>query len=109
LRKALELDEELRFASARRMRTAVRDVADDPEVSNLLRLSFSRLPGPPVPGDAHATLPAVSVVASDAGTERATRQFWGTNAQHQPASPRVEAPHVGGASPTNAGLGRGGG
>jgi serine/threonine-protein kinase len=106
LRKALELDEDLRFASARRMRTAVREVADDPEVSSLLRLPSLPLPVPTLPGDGHATSPAVSVAVSSPGSEHATRQFWGANAQQQPAPPRVEEPHLGGAGPTNTGLGR---
>jgi serine/threonine-protein kinase len=101
LRKALELDEDLRFASARRMRTAVREVADDPAVSSLRRLS-----SPPVPCDGHVTLPAVPAAVSDAKTERATRRFWGGNAQGEEASPRVEDQRLGTATPTNAGLGR---
>jgi serine/threonine-protein kinase len=101
LRKALELDEDLRFASARRMRTAVREVADDPEVASLMRVS-----SPPVSLDARVTLPAVPAVVSDAPTERATRQFWGGNAQVDAASPRVEDERLRGATPTNAGLGR---
>jgi serine/threonine-protein kinase len=103
LRKALELDEGLRFASARRMRTAVREVADDSGVSSLTRLSSL-----PVPFDSRVTLTSVPAVASDARTERGTRQFWGGNAQGESASPRVEEQRLHGATPTDPGLGRAG-
>jgi serine/threonine protein kinase len=100
LRKALELDEDLRFASARRMRTAVRELADDPEVAGLLRVSTL-----PLSPECRPTMAAIQTVASQAESERATRQFWGANAQGEPASARARREHGPSPKPTDTGLG----